>query len=142
MSEQHTGSCLCGGFKYMVKNPSKVLLNCHCGMCKKATGAAFVSGIVFSKDDIFLLETSTISSFKSSENAIRYFCNRCGCSVYAEEPEYPDIIGMYAGTLDCDPGIKVCGEAYTKYKAPWHVLNTGAPNSEEGEILLELTKML
>ena len=138
MSKQLTGSCLCGGFKYIVKNPLKVLLNCHCGICRKVVGTAFVSCFLVPRDELVLLETSTITSYKSSENCIRYFCKRCGCSTHLDDPFIPGI--LFSGTLDSFPASKVSGECFTKYKAPWQKLCEGVPHSEEEEVLIELTK--
>jgi hypothetical protein len=38
------GSCLCGGIGYEITGELESPLNCHCSMCRKATGAAFRSG--------------------------------------------------------------------------------------------------
>ena len=135
MSKQITGSCLCGGFKYMVENTSKVLLNCHCGMCRTYMGAAFLPCFLVPKDDIVLLETSTIATYKSSKNVKRYFCNICGCSTHAESLS---VFAVCSGTVDGDIAIKEIGEAYTKYKVPWHQLYAGVPSSEEDEIFAKL----
>ena len=140
MSTQLTGSCLCGGFKYMVKNPLNILMNCHCGMCRKAIGAAFFSAFMLPKDDFVLLEASTVASYRSSEHVLRYFCQRCGCSTHGEDPNYPNVYCLIPGTLDGDPAIKVSGECFTKYKAPWQKLCEGVPHSEEEEVFYELIK--
>ena len=141
MSKQLTGSCLCGGFKYMVKNPLKMLSNCHCSMCRNSLGAAFLSAFLVPKDDLILLETSTMASHKSSENVIRHFCKRCGCSTHCEDHNFSTVpILLSAGTLDCDPGINVSCEVFTKYKTQWQALCEGVPHSEEIEAFAELLK--
>jgi hypothetical protein len=38
-----TGSCLCGSVRYEIDGKIGPALNCHCSMCRKATGAAFRS---------------------------------------------------------------------------------------------------
>jgi hypothetical protein len=41
------GSCLCGAVTYEISGSFKVMGNCHCSICRKANGAAFVTwGIV------------------------------------------------------------------------------------------------
>jgi hypothetical protein len=35
------GSCLCGGIEYEVNGEFGRVVNCHCPMSRKATGAAF-----------------------------------------------------------------------------------------------------
>jgi hypothetical protein len=36
-----TGSCPCGGIRYEIVGKIDPVLNCHCSMCRKLTGAAF-----------------------------------------------------------------------------------------------------
>ena len=141
MSKQLTGSCLCGGFKYMVENPSRVLFNCLCGMCRKSVGAACFSTFLIPRNELVLLETSTIASHKSSENVLRHFCTTCGCSTYGEDANH-SFVAVCLGTVDGDLLVKKSGEAYAKYKAPWHQLYPGAPNSDEFEIAATLFKNL
>ena len=38
------GSCLCGGIRYEIDAELKAVSNCHCGQCRKASGAAFGTG--------------------------------------------------------------------------------------------------
>src|SRR3546814_12133208 len=35
------GSCLCGAVRYAVADAFAYAMNCHCGQCRRATGAAF-----------------------------------------------------------------------------------------------------
>ena len=37
------GSCLCGGVQYEVGGELNLMANCHCSMCRKHHGAAFVT---------------------------------------------------------------------------------------------------
>ena len=39
--QEMTGSCLCGGIRYVVHGPLGPVVHCHCSMCRKATGAAY-----------------------------------------------------------------------------------------------------
>ena len=33
-----SGGCLCGGVRYRVQGPLRPILQCHCEMCRRATG--------------------------------------------------------------------------------------------------------
>ena len=143
MSKQLIGSCLCGGFKYIVENPLKDLVNCHCSMCRKAVGASFFPCFMVPRDELVLLETSTIATYKSTKNASRYFCRRCGCTTHVDDFNNLNVPGLLiAGTLDSDPPkIKLSGECFTKYKAPWQKLCEGVAHSEEYEVFIEMLKI-
>ena len=39
----HSGSCLCGGVRYELDVPLTEISVCHCRMCRKASGTAFVA---------------------------------------------------------------------------------------------------
>lgn len=37
------GRCLCGALQFSVRFPTKWVAHCHCTMCRRAHGAAFVT---------------------------------------------------------------------------------------------------
>ena len=39
------GGCLCGAVRYEIDGAGGGVSHCHCGMCRKASGAAFVTWI-------------------------------------------------------------------------------------------------
>ena len=40
------GGCLCGEVAFEVTPPAKFCIHCHCTMCRRANGAAFVTWVV------------------------------------------------------------------------------------------------
>src|SRR5262245_38936344 len=74
-----TGSCLCGEVAFEVEGPVEPLGHCHCGMCRKTHGAAFVSyGSVPKARFRWLRGTENVKRYASSEYAWRPFCTKCG----------------------------------------------------------------
>lgn len=49
-----TGSCLCRAVKYEVIGEPVTIRVCHCGNCKKATGAAFMTNGFFKESVRFV----------------------------------------------------------------------------------------
>ncbi|HBZ72157.1 MAG TPA: hypothetical protein DEP35_21475 [Deltaproteobacteria bacterium] len=45
-----TGSCLCGAVQYELTQRPVWSHNCHCSRCRKASGTAFASNLVFKID--------------------------------------------------------------------------------------------
>ena len=41
--DEITGSCLCGSVAYAVSGPFTQVVNCHCGLCRKAHASAYRS---------------------------------------------------------------------------------------------------
>ena len=42
-----TGGCLCGAVRYRATVGPIRAVNCHCGMCRRASGAAFLTHVHF-----------------------------------------------------------------------------------------------
>ena len=50
MAEAITGGCLCGELRYEITGPVSIVANCHCTMCRRASGAPFVTWAVVSRN--------------------------------------------------------------------------------------------
>jgi len=76
-----SGSCLCGAVSFVINGELRPPVACHCSQCRKMSGHLFAATQV---DDAALKMTSgeTLTWFRSSENAERGFCNRCGSSLF------------------------------------------------------------
>src|SRR5215212_11930184 len=73
------GSCFCGAIRFRMPLPPLWVAHCHCTMCRRAQGAAFVTwlgtdGARFE----FIGAADTLRQHASSPGAIRSFCGRCG----------------------------------------------------------------
>jgi hypothetical protein len=85
-----TGGCLCGGVRLVASgHPYRVGL-CHCLDCRKHHGALFHASAIFPEGAV-TVEGET-GSYKG-----RYFCPRCGSSVYSRSG---DEIEVHLGALD------------------------------------------
>ena len=85
-----TGGCLCGNVRIVASGrPYRVGL-CHCLDCRKHHGALFHASAVFPQDAV------TIDG-ETGDYAGRFFCPRCGSSVFARSA---DEIEVNLGSLD------------------------------------------
>ncbi|MEM7226552.1 MAG: GFA family protein [Pseudomonadota bacterium] len=75
-----TGGCLCGALRYEVEAEPLWICHCHCDMCKKHSGAAFMTYIGFPKA-AFRWTRGSPKLYDSSGDAKRGFCATCGSSV-------------------------------------------------------------
>jgi len=76
--ELHQGGCLCGAVRYRaVVGESKTVAHCHCGMCRKATGATFATWAEFPAENFEFIRGEP-KIFRSSDVAERAFCGSCG----------------------------------------------------------------
>ena len=76
------GSCLCGGVRYEVDGGLGRVVNCHCSMCRKATGAAFrTRASVKPAAFHWLGGEELVSRYQSSPGETRTFCRVCGATL-------------------------------------------------------------
>lgn len=95
------GQCHCGAIRYEVSGEPIYHAMCHCGDCRRATGAPAVSWALFPRDAVAIAGDPTV--YVSSENGRRHFCASCGSSLfYSNEIVFPGLIDVQSATLD-DP---------------------------------------
>jgi hypothetical protein len=78
MSEVHlSGGCQCGAIRFRIAGSIGTPSICHCRMCQKAHGAPIVGWITV-PDDKLEWTRGALATFRSSAEAVRSFCGRCG----------------------------------------------------------------
>lgn len=128
------GSCLCGGIRYQVDSDGfGPVINCHCSMCRKATGAAFrTRAAVRASAFRWAAGQDLVSRYESSPGETRTFCRTCGSTLATFFRDRPDEIGLPLGTLDDDPGVRPSAHVYVDSKAPWFSIADSLPRFPEG----------
>jgi len=118
-----TGGCLCGSIRYRASDAPQWASYCHCGMCRKFSGAPF-TGFVEFPEGAFELVQGQLNQYQSSNGAIRRFCGNCGSSL-TFEPEGMVFISL--GSLDFPELVAVERHCYTKTRLPGIELADGLP---------------
>jgi len=117
-----TGSCLCGTVRWQFDEMPSGMTHCYCSMCRKAHGTSFATYLIAPRAGFsFNTGKDAITVYASSEHLPRAFCNECGSMVPA--PKGSDQIGIPAGGLDDDPGIRPTAHIFVPSKAPWVEIN-------------------
>ena len=112
------GSCLCGGIQFEVTEVRLIVL-CHCSICRKANGAAFESGAAIPTEDFRITKgADLIQIYQSSPRVQRAFCRVCG-SRAPSPSQGGKIYFVPAGLFDGDPGVKPALHMFVGSKAPW-----------------------
>jgi hypothetical protein len=124
------GTCLCGGVAYEVEGPFQFLTSCHCSMCRKHHGTAFVSWLgAEAKAFRFVKGEERVAHYDSSPGLARTFCRDCGAKV--PHLPGPGSVVIPAGTLDGDPGLRPMAHIFAASKAPWHEITDTLPRFDE-----------
>ena len=120
MSELNTikGSCLCGAVKLLATNVNRHIDACHCNMCRKWSGGAFLG--VECNDGIDFEGTENIALYQSSEWAERGFCNNCGSHLFyrlKENNHYFVPVGIFNDDEDFEFSLQVFIDEKPSYYA-------------------------
>lgn len=116
VSETITGGCFCGSIRYAVEGPVPRIVNCHCTMCRRTSGAPFVTWLVVPEDK-FSYTQGTPKKLQSSDHGERYFCASCGTPVVCiVGGEHVDIT---LGSLDNPEAFEPNLDIHTDTKLAW-----------------------
>jgi hypothetical protein len=122
------GACLCGGVRFTVTLPTLFCAHCHCSMCRRNHGAAYVTWIGAARERLTLgAGAELLTRFASSEHGSRTFCSRCGTSLFCENAAHPDRVDIplanLSGPIDRAPQL----HAYFDDRAEWTELSDALP---------------
>lgn len=93
------GGCYCGQIRYEAKAPYFNETNCHCSICRRTSGAPFVTWFSVKRTHFnFVIGEPT--RFRSTENGQRTFCSKCGTQLTFEHKNFPDEIDITVCSLD------------------------------------------
>ena len=92
-----TGKCLCGAVRFEVTPPTKWCAHCHCSLCRRAHGAAFVTWFGVDRSGFELVAgDAELSWYQSTPEARRGFCSKCGSTIFFESERWGDEVHITA----------------------------------------------
>ena len=129
-----TGSCACGGVGYEIDGELVGPVgHCHCWQCRKHSGASFGTTCAVKSEELrFVRGENLLSSWESSPGIHRFFAGCCGSPVFKRRDDFPQLVGLRLGGLDCDPGRRVETHIYVASRAPWVELEDSLPQESGG----------
>lgn len=100
MTERVSGSCLCGAISFHVELPTLFCGHCHCSMCRRNHGAAFVTWFRVPHAQFAVDQgASELVRYASSEHGTRTFCGRCGSSLFCENTRHPEDLDIVLANM-------------------------------------------
>jgi hypothetical protein len=126
-SKQLHGGCLCGAVRYEIDAEPSQVVNCHCTMCRRHSGAPFLTYAAFpSKSIKFLLHFP--KSYRSSESAVRRHCEICGSPIDFSFDTDTSVIWVTIGSLDKPELFPATENWFTKSKLSWTHVDKNIPS--------------
>ena len=137
-----SGKCLCGEVSFEIKGKVPNLYQCHCSLCRKATGSSANAATLINKDDlIWLSGRNAVKSYEDQTGFRSSFCEKCGCPV-PNVVKNTDVYWLPAGLLDNVSGIQVVAHILTGSKAEWDIIPDDIVQYENMPSVDELMKVL
>ena len=114
------GGCLCGAVRFRIEFPTRFCVHCHCGMCRRAHGAGFVTWTAVARAQFaFVSGADRLTVYKSSDHGVRSFCGNCGSTLFCESNRHPDLIDIVVANLDRALDRAPSAHIYFSDRADW-----------------------
>ena len=124
-----TGRCACGKVAYEIAADPIRMINCHCRDCQRASGSAFAALMGFPRAAATL--TGEVRHFRAISDRgtalDRGFCPDCGSPVTIAPQARPDVIFVYAASLDAPERFTPVANIFMKSAQPWDHVDPGVP---------------
>jgi hypothetical protein len=113
-----TGRCLCGAVRYRATADPVRVVHCHCALCRRASGAAFMTFVHFPAE-AFAWTAGAPTRYRSSAEAERGFCASCGSTLSMHEAVLADRVQVSLGSLDRPDLVRADDHVWTRSQLPW-----------------------
>ena len=131
VTKAHEGGCLCGRVRYRISARLTNVAHCHCSMCRRASGAPFVTWVVIPADS-FEITKGTPAMYPSSEDSERRFCPACGTQLTFWTSRAADGIDVTVGSLDDPEACRANRHVWTSGRLRTLHVDDGLPAFPEG----------
>jgi len=124
-SKVFKGACLCGSVRFNLKGELRNVINCHCGQCLHTHGH-YAAYTAVEKEKLELIIDDGLKWYRSSKDARRGFCKKCGASIFFERID-GNKISISAGMLVLSEGIKTSEHIFFDLKPSYYEINDSLP---------------
>jgi uncharacterized membrane protein len=123
-----SGACLCGAVRFRVHLPSLFCGHCHCSMCRRNHGAAFVTWFAVPPTQLEVhAGNRELRRYSSSTHGTRIFCGRCGSSLFCESDKHPDQVDIALANVEDPIDRAPQFHFYFDSRAPWAAVDDDLP---------------
>ena len=114
------GGCLCGDVRFSATLPSKWVAHCHCTLCRRAHGAAFVTWVGMDANRCTIDDPQQrLHWYASSPGAERGFCSHCGSMLFFRSERWAGELhiarAQIEGEIDRAPQAHVFWDAHVDW---------------------------
>jgi hypothetical protein len=117
---------LCGAVRYRASADPLRVVSCHCAMCRRTSGAAFLTFVHFPVSAFEWIGDQP-TRHRSSAAAERGFCGVCGSTLSMHEAVLADRVQVSLGSLDRPDLVRPDDHVWTSSQLPWLYLVDDRP---------------
>lgn len=120
MSNNYSGSCLCGAVRFEVAGEFEHFYLCHCEYCRKDTGSAHAANLFSSTASLkWLSGADQVRQFDlPATRHSKAFCATCG-SALPKLQMNGSLLAVPAGSLDSEIHIRPDAHIFMSSRAGW-----------------------
>ena len=126
VSSSVSGGCLCGAVRFRVTPPTLFCAHCHCSMCRRAHGAAYVTWFGIDQDRARIEDSvGALRWYASSAGAERGFCATCGSSLFFRSERWPGELHVTLANLEGPADKAPMAHVFWDTHVDWADVNPG-----------------
>jgi hypothetical protein len=115
-----TGRCLCGDVGFRAELPSKWVAHCHCTMCQRSSGSAFVTWVGLDESTCRVHDPrGRLRWYRSSDQGERGFCGECGSTLFFRSARWAGelhaTLANFTGPVDRAPQAHVFWDTHVDW---------------------------
>ena len=112
--------CLCGDISLEATLPSKWVAHCHCSLCRRAHGAAFVTWVGMESARCVIGDAKRqLRWYESTPGAERGFCGHCGTMMFFRSERWPGELHIALAHFTTPVDRMPQAHAYWEDHVPW-----------------------
>jgi len=129
MNSSIFGKCHCGLIEWEARLPPKIVLNCHCNLCRELSGADYSSWVIVPTGKFKLTKgIEHVSEYQATYNYSKSFCSKCGSTISCvNNDKFPECTYVARGSIINEVSLPVDIQVYTTDKAGWIDINDDIP---------------
>lgn len=125
-----TGGCYCGRIRYEAEHAPFHETVCHCGICRRISGAPMVGWFSVPIKGFRFTEGQP-KEYRSSRHATRTFCPNCGSPLTCQFHAVSKEIDLTIGSLDEPQSIVPKEQVWVSKRLGWAVLQPPLPEHQK-----------
>lgn len=112
-----TGGCLCGAVRYEARGAGYNVTHCHCGDCRRSSGAPFVTWVSFRAEEFRFTKGEAREILWAGR--VRRFCGACGTPLIFLSSADAAEVDVTVCSLDEPARVTPVDHTWMEDRLPW-----------------------